>query len=79
MILNDDASFYVAANLAFRKVIEGNKHDIETRKHSSFLVAGLGVDGGWMPLPTRPQQYCDPVSLVVIKQLYSTPTLKASI
>ena len=24
----------------------------------------LGVDGGWMPLPTRPQQYCDPASLV---------------
>ena len=25
---------------------------------------GEGVDGGWMPLPTHPQQYCDPVSLV---------------
>ena len=23
-----------------------------------------GVDGGWTPLPTRPQQYCDPASLV---------------
>ena len=22
------------------------------------------MDGGWLPLPTRPQQYCDPVSLV---------------
>ena len=23
-----------------------------------------GVDGGWMPLPPRPQRYCDPASLV---------------
>ena len=22
------------------------------------------MDGGWMPLPTRPQRYCDPASLV---------------
>ena len=22
-----------------------------------------GVDGGWMPLPTHPQRYCDPASL----------------
>ena len=31
-----------------------------------MLVGGgaLGVDGGWMPLPTCPQQYCDPASLV---------------
>ena len=27
------------------------------------VVEGLGVDGGWMPLPTRPQQYYDPASL----------------
>ena len=28
-------------------------------------VCGIwGVDGGWTPLPTRPQRYCDPVSLV---------------
>ena len=25
---------------------------------------GWGVDGGWMPLPTCLQQYCDPASLV---------------
>ena len=25
-----------------------------------------GVDGGWMPLPTRPQRYCDPASLVFL-------------
>ena len=25
----------------------------------------LGVDGGWMPLPTYPQQYYDPASLVL--------------
>ena len=24
----------------------------------------LGVDGAWLPLPTRPQRYCDPASLV---------------
>ena len=28
------------------------------------LGGALGVDGGWLPLPTRPQQYCDPASLV---------------
>ena len=26
-----------------------------------------GVDGSWMPLPTHPQRYCDPVSLVSTK------------
>ena len=25
---------------------------------------GWGVDGGWMPLPTHSQRYCDPASLV---------------
>ena len=25
----------------------------------------LGVNGGWLPLPTRPQRYCDPASLVL--------------
>ena len=28
------------------------------------LGGALGVDGGWLPLPTRPQRYCDPASLV---------------
>ena len=28
------------------------------------LGGALGVDGGWIPLPTRPQRYCDPASLV---------------
>ena len=28
-------------------------------------MGSWGVDGGWMPLPTRPQQYCDPASLVL--------------
>ena len=28
------------------------------------LGIGWGVDGGWMPLPTRPPLYCDPASLV---------------
>ena len=26
----------------------------------------LGVDGGWLPLPTRPQRDCDPASLVLL-------------
>ena len=29
------------------------------------LGGALGVDGGLMPLPTRPQRYCDPASLVI--------------
>ena len=29
------------------------------------LGGAVGVDGGWLPLPTRPQQYCDPASLVL--------------
>ena len=24
-----------------------------------FVNWTLGLDGGWLPLPTRPQQYCD--------------------
>ena len=29
-------------------------------------VGGWGEAGSWMPLPTRPQQYCDPASLVFL-------------
>ena len=41
----------------------------------------LGVDGGRMPLPTRPQRYCDPASLVLFvrsnqEQLYVLIALK---
>ena len=25
-----------------------------------YVRGGWGEDGGWMPLPTRPQQWCDP-------------------
>ena len=25
--------------------------------------------GGWMPLPTRPQRYCDPASLVFVQPI----------
>ena len=28
---------------------------------------GEGMDGGCMPLPTHPQRYCDPTSLVLIQ------------
>ena len=27
----------------------------------------LGVDGGWLPLPTHLQRYCDPASLVGVQ------------
>ena len=27
-----------------------------------------GLDGDWTPLPTRPQQYCYPASLVFLKE-----------
>ena len=30
------------------------------------LGGALGVNGGWLPLPTRPQRYCDPASLVSV-------------
>ena len=30
----------------------------------SVWEGGWGEAGGWLPLPTRPQQYCDPASLV---------------
>ena len=37
---------------------------MELFEHVSVLEGALGgalcVDGGWRPLPTRPQQYCDP-------------------
>ena len=29
-----------------------------------LVVGAWGVAGGWIPLPTRPQRYCDPASLV---------------
>ena len=29
-----------------------------------FVYGGWGVNGGWMPLPTHPQRYRDPASLV---------------
>ena len=30
----------------------------------SVWEGGWGEAGGWLPLPTRPQRYCDPASLV---------------
>ena len=36
----------------------------------SVLEGGLGCGWGeaedWMPLPTRPERYCDPASLVYV-------------
>ena len=29
-----------------------------------YVWGTWGMDGGWMPLHTRPQRYCDPASLV---------------
>ena len=34
------------------------------------LGRALGVNGGWLPLPTRPQRYCDPASLVFVQALF---------
>ena len=28
-----------------------------------YVCGRWGVDGGWTPLPTRSQRYCDPTSL----------------
>ena len=39
----------------------------ETSVLGTFCVWGSwGVDKGWTPLPTRPQRYCDPASLVFV-------------
>ena len=42
------------------------KHESESGKTSVLdtLYVCLSVDGGWTPLPTRPQRYCEPASLV---------------
>ena len=32
--------------------------------------AAFGVDGGWTPLPTRAQRYCNPASLVPSLPIY---------
>ena len=32
----------------------------------SVLERVFGVDGGWSPLTTRPQRFCDPASLVPV-------------
>ena len=40
---------------------------------------GWGVEGGWMPLPTRPQQYCDPASLVLTVQVFRKSCLVVQI
>ena len=50
----------------------GSDHRVKSRKMSVLdtfcaclsVGVGWGVDGGWMPLPTRLQRYCDPASLV---------------
>ena len=34
-------------------------------------VGGLGVDGDWMPLPTRPRRYCNPASLVISRDSFT--------
>ena len=33
------------------------------------LGGALGLDEGWLPLPTRPQRYCDPALLVIFDSL----------
>ena len=49
-------------------------HESKSGKTSdldAFMGIGIGreawgVDGSWMPLPTRLQRYCDPASLVFL-------------
>ena len=36
----------------------------KTSAFDTFYLCLSVVDGGWMPLPTLPQRYCDPASLV---------------
>ena len=38
-----------------------------------------GLDKGWMPLPTCPQRYCDPASLVLITLTMSVSKCDASL
>ena len=43
-----------------------SEHKSKSGKTSILEALGgaLVEDGGWLPLPTRPQRYCDPTSLV---------------
>ena len=43
-----------------------------------LVVRAWGVDGGWMPLPTRPQQYCGLTSLVIMSELEGTSLIVAT-
>ena len=36
-----------------------------------YVWRAWGIDGGWMPLPTRPQRYCDSASLVLLHLMIS--------
>ena len=42
--------------------------------YESVLDGALGADGGWLPLPTRLQRYCDPTSLVCSTFTHSLPS-----
>ena len=35
----------------------------ESKSAKTSVLDAFCVDGGWMPLPTRPQRYCDPATL----------------
>ena len=45
----------------------------------SVCGVGVGVDGGFMPLPTRLQRYCNHASLVVIIPPIRSYTLSKSL
>ena len=46
--------------------VQGHRVEKWENEHLRYVLGmGWGVYGGWMPLPTRPQRYCDPASLVV--------------
>ena len=72
-------SFRPAFRPSFRPSIHPSvTHESKSGKTSNLEVfwgrcvggGAWGVDGGWMPLPTLPQRYCDPASLVPLSAFF---------
>ena len=63
------ASFLVAETQLYGRLCPSVTPSVGARalveKLETSMGGALGVDGGWLPLPTHQQQYFDPVSLVV--------------
>ena len=62
--LSNDLRFYLVSLKNLIVKISDSKVPVVCLCVGGMLGGDLGVDGGWMPLPTRPQQYCDPASRV---------------